>query len=143
MRDGDEQAGTVVSFTNGVLTIELAAGGRVSGRVTAATELECESEDEAEDHDRGGARSSSSGPGHDGNGGSSSGPGSGDGDDDSSSGRRGDDDGDDDGEHRNGGRRDRTCPGGTAVLVPGARVHEAELRLSSAGATWDEVELLR
>ncbi len=26
--------------------------------------------------------------------------------------------------------------------MPGTAVHEAELRVSSAGATWDEVELI-
>jgi hypothetical protein len=30
-----------------------------------------------------------------------------------------------------------------ADLVPGARVHEAELEVTSAGAIWEEVELIR
>lgn len=144
--DGNEQAGTVVSFTNGVLTIDLANGGQVSGRVTSATRIECENEDEAEDHHTS-AGAASSGPGHDGSGddsgehsGSNSGPGHA-GEDNSGPGRA-DDDGDNDGEHHNGEARDRTCPGGTANLVPGARVHEAELQATSTGATWEEVELL-
>jgi hypothetical protein len=32
---------------------------------------------------------------------------------------------------------------GTDALVPGARVHEAELDVTAAGAVWDEVELIR
>lgn len=40
--DGDENAGTVASFANGVLTIALARGGSVSGRVTRDTEMGCE-----------------------------------------------------------------------------------------------------
>src|SRR5436853_534631 len=38
----DENAGTVKSFTGGVLTIKLADETEVSGKVTEATRLECE-----------------------------------------------------------------------------------------------------
>src|SRR5213076_416507 len=39
----DENAGTVKSFTGGVLTLTLADKTEVSGKVTEATRLECES----------------------------------------------------------------------------------------------------
>src|SRR3954453_19674049 len=50
--DGKEQAGVVSAFnqTTGDLTIDLANGGSVTGKVTDATEVECETENEAEDH---------------------------------------------------------------------------------------------
>ena len=48
--DGDEHPGTVKSFENGVLTISLFNGGKVSGAVTDDTEVECD--DDAGD-DRG------------------------------------------------------------------------------------------
>src|SRR3712207_468323 len=41
--DGAERAGSVVSFANGVLTLDLSNGGTVAGLVTAATEVICES----------------------------------------------------------------------------------------------------
>jgi hypothetical protein len=41
--DFNENAGTVASFTGGVLTITLGKGGTLSGVVTSATEIECES----------------------------------------------------------------------------------------------------
>jgi hypothetical protein len=127
--DGDEQAGVVASFEGGILTIDLAGGGSVSGRVTDETEIECEDEDEAEG-EHGLARAA-----HDG--GDNSGPGSGDGDDNSgpspNSGPGNAEDPED----------EDACPEGTAALVPGARVHEAELEITAAGAVWEEVELLR
>jgi hypothetical protein len=45
VRDGKEAAGVVTSFAEGVLTIELAGGGTVGAVVTEGTEVECESED--------------------------------------------------------------------------------------------------
>ena len=138
VEDGAEQAGTIASFdpTTGVLVIDVAGGGQVSGRVTAATEIKCETEDEAEDRSGPSASSSESGPGHDGDGSDSSGPGSG-GEDNSGPGS-----GDDEPDNAPGAA-DEACPGGTAALVPGARVHEAELELTSAGAVWEEIELIR
>ena len=47
VRDDDENAGKVVSFEDGVLTIAVFAGGEVSGRVTDATRIECEDEHHA------------------------------------------------------------------------------------------------
>jgi hypothetical protein len=134
IEDGAEQAGVVASFEDGVLVIDLANGGEVSGRVTADTEIECEGENEAEHH-HGEARTADRGPG---SGDDSSGEGQ-SGSDDRGDDDRGDDErGDDQGEDR---RDDDACPSG--ALAAGARVHEAELRVSSSGAVWEEVELIR
>ena len=52
-RDGAEQAGVVASFEEGKLTIDLANGGSVSGKVTDDTAIECETEDSEESDHRG------------------------------------------------------------------------------------------
>jgi hypothetical protein len=51
-----------------------------------------------------------------------------------------DDHGDDDGDHDENGD-DAAC--GVEALTAGTAVHEAELKITSAGAVWDEVELLK
>src|SRR3954454_9595566 len=121
--DADEISGSIVSFANGVLTIQLPGdgAGTVVGSVNDATVVECDDDDDADrtattSHD--GSDDDNSGPGSgddDREGDDNSGPGStssgpGDGDDDR------DDDDDDD---------DRRCT--SADLKPGARVHEAKL----------------
>jgi hypothetical protein len=133
IEDGDENTGTVDSFQNGVLTISLANGGKLSGAVTDETDIECDSEpgDDRGDDDHG--------DGH-----------HGDGD-------HGDDEGDDDeGDDDHGGGDDRSLQGhgdddgddegnedcGTEALVAGAKVLEAELKVSGGEATWTDVELL-
>ena len=64
-RDGAEQAGVVTSFEGGKLTIDLANGDSVAGKVTDDTAIECETEDaEESDHRRrrhGRAKTSSGG----------------------------------------------------------------------------------
>src|SRR3954451_5934247 len=57
--DGEENAGTIASFDNGVLTINLAGGGTLTGMVTQDTEIECPdtaqaSDDGGGDHQGGG-----------------------------------------------------------------------------------------
>jgi hypothetical protein len=49
--DGDEGAGTVSSFQDHVLTINLFHGGSVSGLVTDATEIKCDNGDDQGDED--------------------------------------------------------------------------------------------
>src|SRR3954449_13330682 len=39
--DGRENAGSVTSFVNGVLTVSLAKGGTLTAKVTDATRIEC------------------------------------------------------------------------------------------------------
>jgi hypothetical protein len=112
--DDDENAGTVKSFdaTTGVLVITLAKDASEVSGVVTSA-TEVECEGAAP------TASTSSHGGDDDN----SGPGSGDDDDDDEQGEDEDD-----------------C--GTAALVPGAIVHEADLLVDSSGtATWREVEL--
>lgn len=111
--DGAEStAGSVASFANGVLTLRLADGSMVSGKVTSATEIECGAPErtaiQADDRDGGGDH----------------------GEDRGDTGDQGDD-GNDEG---------LTC--GTGALMPGTAVHEAELRVSSAGQRWEQIELI-
>jgi hypothetical protein len=131
--DGEENAGTIASFDSatGRLTINVFGEETISGLVTEGTEIKCE--------DHGGASTSSHGseagddhggegeeePGDE-NGGDNSGPGS----ENSGPGNAGDDDNED-----NAGN----CT--TAALVPGAVVEEAELKVASGQATFEEVEL--
>jgi hypothetical protein len=138
--DGREQAGTVSSFntTTGDLTINLAGGGSVTGKVTSATEVKCENENEAEDH----SNVTASHDGNSGSGSDNSGPGSGDQrGDDRGEGENQNEQGDDRGnENENENEAHDQCPAGT--LAQGARVHEAELNVLSSGAVWREIELL-
>jgi hypothetical protein len=113
--DGDEQAGVIDTFdaATGKLTIRLVNGDSFVGTVNENTEIECENE-AATRHD-----------GED-----NSGPGStNSGDDDQG------DDNDDQGENENEGN----C--GTDALTQDTIVKEAELRLTSGGAVFKEIEL--
>ena len=123
-----QQAGTISSFdqATGRLTIVLTGGETVSGLVTAETRIRCEGTDDrrADRRDHGGDDNGGRGnePGDD-NGGNS-GPGSG--------GPMAEGEGPEAGETP-------SCT--TAALVPGAFVGEAELRLGTGTATFEEVEL--
>jgi hypothetical protein len=125
IRDDDENAGTITAIDGATLTIKTFAGDEVTGAVSDATEIECENE---------GDDSSRTLAEHGDDDGDNSGPGSGDdeGDDDRSG------PGDGDGDHGDDDDEDECAPGALAV---GAKVHEAELKLTSAGAIWDEIEL--
>ncbi len=104
-------AGTVQSFTGGVLTIALTNGQTVSGQVTPDTEIKCEAPDTSNgmvSHDRHG---------------------------DNNGNDQGDNNGNDQGDDDNA-----MCS--SSDLTTGTVVHEAELRLSGAGAVWDRVELV-
>lgn len=118
----DQNAGTVVSFAGGVLTIALNNGQTktVSGDVTSDTEIECQAPDTS------GMQSHESGDGGGDNPGDNSQGDNNQGDDDQG---QGDDNGD-----------NASCS--SADLTPGTVVHEARLSLSGAGATWDKVELV-
>jgi hypothetical protein len=110
-----DNAGTVASFDGTKLTIQLADGSMVSGTVNNDTEIECEGVDMSHTS----LHRDDEGRDHSG-GGDNSGPGSNGGDND-----------DNDMEN---------CD--SSSLTPGTFVHEAELKLSGAGAVWDKVELL-
>ncbi len=115
-----QTAGTIASFSGGVLTIMLNDKSTVSGTVTSDTEIECQGM--GNDIARDGGPGSSGGD----NGGDNSGDNSGD---------RGDG-GDDQGENDQNGQ---AC--GMTALTPGTTVDGAELQLSGSGATWTKVEL--
>jgi hypothetical protein len=135
VEDGDENAGTIKSFEDGVLTITLAASGELAAKVDDDTEIECHSSgdhmartshDEGDDEDN-------SGPGG--------------GDDEHGNGEHGDDDGpnhdadDDHGDDVHDHGEDHAC--GADALKAGTKVHEAELEITSKGKRWEELELLR
>jgi hypothetical protein len=107
-----DTAGTVSSFSGGVLTIQLNGGSTVSGMVTNETELGCESASTQTQ------------------------TGDGDSGDDSST----DDSSSDDGGGDSSGEDAQMCT--TANLIPGTVVQDAELNISSAGAVWHEVDLI-
>jgi len=110
-----EQVATVASFEGGVLKITLAGGSTVSGKVTENTEIECGSDGH---HFEDGPQ----GAGHDDNG-----------DDDDAPGSFHHDD-------EQGQQGEGSC--GVSSLVAGAKVEEAELHVSGAGAFWEKVELI-
>ena len=116
-----ESVGTIASFEGGVLKITLSDGTTVSGTVTESTEIKCPAPTPtATTSDHGGPGSI----GHE----------DGQGQDEGS--------GDDEGEGHDGGYCHETpqeC--GPASLVVGAKVQEAELKLSGAQASWESVEL--
>jgi hypothetical protein len=122
-----ENAGTVEDFSGGMLT--LMVGGRtITGAVTNDTELECMAPEQGqtihEDGDSGGGDQSDSGDA------SGSGDQSGSGEDQNEN---------DAAEQNENDGAQNNCS--TADLTHGTVVHEAELRISSAGAVWQKVEL--
>jgi hypothetical protein len=124
--DSRENAGTVASFTGGVLTITLASGGTLSGQVTSQTEVQCNtrSEQEREDRDNEDShRARAADAGEDDHG-------------DDINGDRGDNQGDDNEQEL----EDDACP--TGALAPGAIVHEADAHVTSAGLVFTKIELV-
>ncbi|HXD55736.1 MAG TPA: hypothetical protein VN618_13340 [Solirubrobacteraceae bacterium] len=129
-----EAAGTIASFEGGVLKITMADGTTVSGKVTEKTEIQCAC------------------PDHEGAGGDD-GEDSGVGGEDSHGGFSSSGDGFSGGGDVHGSSEDGSTPSGTtgteetppscgpSSLVAGAKVKEAELSVSSAGAVWEKVEL--
>ncbi len=106
-----DNAGTVQSFSHGVLTVMLDDGSTVSGAVVRDTELECAApEHNRTGHEQAGRRGDEPGG-------------------DKNENQAADQD---ENEMEN-------CS--TADLTHGAVVREAELRISSAGSVWEKVEL--
>ena len=138
-----QDAGTVVSLTNNVLTIKLNDGSSVSGLVDSNTRIQCLSAT-AQTADAGG-----SGDSGDGNGGGSTDGNSGAGDsntaaqsDDDNTAQNGDDNGDQSDDQQagdGGGQTAASC--NASSLIAGAVVHEAELRVSSGGSQFTTVVL--
>ena len=125
IEDGQEKAGTVVSFTNGVLIVHLFNGDDVKGTVDGDTEIECEHAQQTATA----ARTADDGGGDD------------HGDDnegDDDHGGQGDDDQGDDDENE-----DENQPGCDAsALTQGAIVKEAELKATATGLAFREIELI-
>jgi hypothetical protein len=136
-----DNAGTVDTFSNGVLTITLNDGTTVTGHVTNATELECTSSSNTMgmDGDTSGDDNGGSSSGDD-NGGSSSG------DDNGRSAtttNSGDNDANEDqNEDVNEDQNEDEQGCSTASLTHGTVVREAELNIGSGGAIWHQVELI-
>jgi hypothetical protein len=128
-----DTAGTVASFTNGTLTITLNDGSTVSGKVTEGTEIECHSAMASAASDGQGGQVGQGDQGGDSGNEGQSGSGSGDGHQGDVSGHDGGDDGE--------AQQEEAGHCTSAALVTGAVVREAELRVSSAGAVWEKVEL--
>jgi hypothetical protein len=131
-------AGTVTSFTGGVLTITLANGTTVSGMVTADTRIDCvRANDPNDPNDPMGDNSRrDGGPGPSGSGDNGGQNGQGDGNGDNNG--RGDDNGQGD-DNDPGDDNMQACQ--TTALVAGATVRDAELSISQFGATWERVDL--
>jgi hypothetical protein len=128
-----DNAGTVQSFSGGILTIALNDGSTVKGAVTNDTELECMASGQSSTttHDDG-----DPGSGGDNQGSGDNNQGSGDNDANES---QGDDQGDQNDQGEDQGAQ-QSCS--TANLTPGAVVHEASLRIGGSGAAWQKVELV-
>jgi hypothetical protein len=139
IEDQDEQSGVIDSFdaTTGKLTVTLVNGDSLTGTVTSDTEIECENTTTTAStrHD-GESGDDNSGSGSTQSGDDNSGPGStNSGDDDQGDNNDPGDDNDDQGENENEG----SCS--TDALQPTTIVKEAELRLTSAGAVFEKIEL--
>jgi hypothetical protein len=140
VRDGKERAGTIASYVDGALDIDLAVGGSVTGLVTDATKIKCTTEAETERRHRKSAARAATGD---------------------ESGELGDDDeltdeeleeedltewdedwlddgGGSDGEGKGGTRR---CT--AAALKRGAKVRKARMELTEDGLVFEKIELLR
>jgi hypothetical protein len=131
-------AGTVVSFTEGVLTIELTSDkSLVKGKVTAGTELECQpapgtGQDSDDEQQQTGGEDQDQTEGGDEAGPSGQTQASGQNGPVAHSSDVGDDQGEDEDEAE-------TCT--TADLKPGAVVLRAELLIGDNGPVWENIEL--
>ena len=139
--DGDEGAGTISSFQDHVLTIDLFGGGSISGLVTEGTEVKCDHGDDQGDEDGDGE-------------GGDQGDDVGDDDqgeevDDHQSGddeqvadkSAADDETGDDEDNNDEGDDNHACS--VDNLVAGAVVQEADLELEHGQAVFEEIELAK
>lgn len=162
VKDAQDVVGSVKDFTNGDLTIVAPDGRELTAKVDATTEVECEApktaptdpgttvtdpgttvapatvrsegaDDNESGDDHGGQVATQPAPANPATTVPGSTSGHDDGDDD-----HGDDEGDDD--HESGDDHASCDP--ATVLVPGAKVSEAELKLTSAGAVWHSLKIV-
>ena len=127
--DGSEGAGTVTSFTGGVLIVHLFNGDDVKGTVDDQTEIECKTRPTGQPTVVPTARKADEGPGGDDQGG-----------DDGDHHGGGDDDGD--GQHYQQCDDDEQAGCDATALTQGAIVGEAELKTTAAGLVFTEVEIV-
>jgi hypothetical protein len=132
VKDGQEKAGQVLSFTAGVLTVHLFNGDDVKGAVDADTEIECDDAAMTPTTTAPAARAADDGGGDNGEGDHQGGDHQGPGDD----GQGDDDQGDDNGNDQGQAGCDAT------KLTPGAVVQEAELKATAAGLVFEKIELV-
>lgn len=143
-----ENAGTVVSYTNGVLKLELSNKSMVEGNVTAGTEIQCVKAAATSTTPSGGEPSDQS-PGDDSGQGDdqSRGDMSQQGDQQSSSsgepqqGEDGQDSSDDDVEAQSTSAPEAPCD--TSALTLGTVVRSAELRIGPSGSEFESLVLVR
>lgn len=136
-----ESAGTVTSFTAGVLTIKLGDGTSVTGKVTPTTELKCESAAPASTTT---AQTADYNAG-DGHGAPAWSQGQSAPETTTTGAQPGEDGGQDVGEADD---HQGTPPGAgetcdATSLIPGAVIRQAELSVGSAGASFVEVKIVR
>ena len=146
-----DNAGTVQSFSNGVLKIMLSDGSTVSGAVTNDTELECMAPEQSQTiHEEGdGSSGDQSGSGDtQAQGSDEQGAEQEQGDvaepNDNQAEDQNDNQADDQNENdaaEENQNEDAQNNCSTADLTQGTVVHEAELRLSNAGGVWKKLEL--
>ena len=127
--DGSEGAGTVTSFTGGVLIVHLFNGDDVKGTVDDQTEIECKTRPMSQPIVVPAARKADEGPGGDDQG-----------DDDGDHHGGGDDDGD--GQHHQHGDDDQRRDCDATALKTGAIVGEAELKTTAAGLVFRQIEIV-
>ena len=110
------------------LTIKLSDNSTVSGHVTDATEIECQApEPQQTQHMDGDGGSTTGGDDH--------------GDDNAGANQpTGENENENEAQNENENENEQTC--GTSSLTRGTVVHEAELKVSSAGSVWEKVELV-
>lgn len=131
-----ETVGTVLSFEGGVLKITLGDGSVVAGKVTEATRLECGSAAQGQEGSEDGGQNDQNGQGEDQNEQGGQPPVSGSTDQQGPGSSHGND--------QHGSMMETIEPECTvAALVPGAKVEEAELTLTGAGAVWEKLSLTK
>jgi hypothetical protein len=139
-----EPAGKVLTFENGVLTIELTGGTKVSGQVTESTRVIClpaTPPSSTGDDDQGGGDDGPGTQSGEHGGPASQTPGGGW---SSENGQQGAGDGQGMDEQGMGSEDNgQQCCEAASALVAGAVVREAELNLSSAGAVWERVVVVK
>jgi hypothetical protein len=136
--DGGEGAGTVTSFTGGVLIVHLFNGDDVKGTVDDQTEIECKTRPTGQPTVVPTARKADEGPGGAGQGDD----GEGEHNQQGQQGQQGDD-GDDENGQDDDGDEDGNQPGCDATaLTTGAVVGEAELKTTAAGLVFTKIEIV-